>query len=177
MARLDRREDRDEGRRPGEDEDCLRAAPAGVGSFDEAEYEQDERARDGERAGRVVAPRRDRRPAIAQEHGAERERSEADGNVDEEDPLPAGAVDERAAYQVPGGGPEGAVHAPDRQRLVALGPVPEGGRDDRERGGRHDRRPDALERTGADQGSGGPGEPAEQRGAREEQQPDHEHAA
>ena len=177
MTRLDHSEGREEARRAGEQEDRLQAAPAGVGGFDEPVDEQDERAGDRERTGGVVASPRGRRPALAQEHWAERERDQTDGDVDEEDPLPAGAVDERARDQVARGGAEGAEHAPDPERLVALGPLLERGRDDREGGGGHDRRPDALESAGPDQSAGRPGEPADERGESEEQEPDHEDAA
>src|SRR5918997_842682 len=105
-----------------------------------------------------------------------RERDQPHRDVDEEDPLPAGPVDERAGDQVPRGGAEGAEHAPDRERLVALGAL-ERGRDDREGGGGHDRRPDALHGTGPDQRARRPGQPAEQRGEREQPEPDHEQAA
>ena len=46
------------------------AAPAGVGRLDDRVDEQDERARDGERPGGVVASPRQRGPALAQEQRA-----------------------------------------------------------------------------------------------------------
>src|SRR5262245_65445624 len=53
--------------------------------------------------------------------GPERERGRPHRDVDEEDPPPAGAVDERAADQPRGGGADTAQCAPDPQRLVPLG--------------------------------------------------------
>jgi hypothetical protein len=176
VARLDQREGSKEPGRGGEEEDRPQAAPAGVGGFDECVDEQDERTGDGQRTGGVVAAPRQCGPALAHEYRRQCERGQADGDVNEEDPLPARAVDDRACDQVARGGAEGAVHAPDRERLVALGPL-EGGRDDREGGGGHDRCPDALERSGPDQSVGRPGETAKERGEGEEQEPDHEHAA
>src|SRR4029450_8468085 len=130
LARLDQREGRKEYSRAGEEEDRLHAAPAGIRRLDDRVDEQDERpgARDCPRG--VVASVRERGPALAQEQGRQRERGQAEGDVDEEDPLPAGAVDERAADQPGGGGADAADRAPDPERLVPLGALGKGGGDD-----------------------------------------------
>jgi hypothetical protein len=176
VARLDQREGSQQRRRAGEQGDRQWVSPAGVGRLDDRVDEQGKRAGDRERPSRVVAPLRRRRPALAKEERREREGGHADGDVDEEDPLPAEAVDNRAADQPSRGRPDPAQSPPDPERLVALGPLLEGGRDDRECARGHDRRPDALEGTRADQRVVRPGEPAEERCGSEDDEPDHEHA-
>src|SRR5262249_21893887 len=96
----------------------------------------------------------------------ERKGGEAEGDVDEEDPLPAGAVDEWAADQPGRGGADGAEPAPDPKRLVPLGALLERGCDDRERSRGHDRGAGALDDTGG-----------KERGGREEEDTGHEQAA
>src|SRR5262249_43828555 len=103
-------------------------------------------------------PLRERDPALPQEEGREGERGQADGDVDEEDPLPAEAVDDRAADQPGGRRADAAERAPNPECLVALGSLLEGGGDDRDRGRGHDRGPDPLEgappiSAGSDQAS------------------------
>src|SRR5262249_49978874 len=100
-----------------------------------------------------------------------------DGDVDEEDPLPAEPVDDRTADQPSGGCADAAERAPDPERLVPLGSLLEGGGDDRERTRGHDRGPDPLEGTRPNQRLIRPGEPTEKRGEREEDEADHEHSA
>ncbi len=176
VARLDQREGSQEHGRAGEQEDRLGVAPADVGRLDERVDEQNERTGDGERPGGVVASPRQLGAALAQEHGRQRERGQAEGDVDEEDPFPAGAVDERAADQPRRGGADAAEPAPDPERLVALGALGEGRGDDRQRGRGHDRGADALDHAGRKQRRRRPGEPAHERRGREEQDTGHEHA-
>jgi hypothetical protein len=66
---------------------------------------------------------------------------------------------------------------PDPEGLVAFGALLECGGNDRERARGHDRRPDPLEGASPDQRLVRPGEPAQERGEREEDDADHEHAA
>src|SRR5262249_56572682 len=106
--------------------------------------------------------------APGRQTGREGGRGEAAGDVDEEDPPPAEALDDRAADQPGGGRPDPAERAPDPERLVALGPLLEGGGDDRERRRGHDRGPDPLEGTRPDQRLVRPGKPTEQRREREQ---------
>ena len=67
--------------------------------------------------------------------------------------------------------------APDPERLVALGAVLEGRRDDREGGGGEDRGAEALHGAGGDQLPLAGSQPPEEGGDREEHQPEHEHPA
>jgi hypothetical protein len=104
------------------------------------------------------------------------ERGQAEGDVDEEDPFPAGAVDERAADQPSCGGADAAERAPDPERLVSLRAVGERRRDDREGGRGHDRGAGALDHAGRKERRRRPGEPAHERRGREEQDTGHEQA-
>ena len=72
--------------------------------------------------------------ALAQQDGREEERGDADGDVDEEDPLPGERVGEDAAEQDAGRGAEAADRAPDAERDVALAAFGERRHQDRERG-------------------------------------------
>ena len=177
MPRFDRRERRQQCRGRGEQRDGLRVAPARLRRVDDRVDQQREGAGDRQRARRVVAAPLARRPALAQEHGRERQRERSHRDVDEEDPLPAQAVDDGPTDQPCGRAAEPAEGAPDPERLVALRALVEDRRDDREGGRRHDGRADSLQRTGRDQGLVRPGQAAQQRRDREEDEPDHEHAA
>jgi hypothetical protein len=86
-----------------------------------------------------------------QKNRREHERGEADGDVDEEDPLPAKTVDDRATDQPRCRRADAAERAPDPECLVALGALLESGGDDRKGGRGHDRCADSLEGTGSDQ--------------------------
>ena len=105
---------------------------------------------------------------------AERDRRYRD--VDPEDPLPAEPVGEDAAEQHAGGAAEPGDRAPDAERLVALGAVPEDRGDDRERRGRDDRRAQALGGAGRDQLPLGGREAGGERGDRDHDQAGHEDA-
>jgi hypothetical protein len=105
----------------------------------------------------------------------EREHERADGDVDEEDPLPAGVSREDPAEEHAGGGAAAAHCSPDPERLVPLGSLLESGGDDREGGRRHDRRAEPLHGARRDEDSGRAREAADQGGEREERQADEEH--
>jgi hypothetical protein len=168
--------DAEQRRRAREEKQRLHRRPARVGSFDHRVDEQDERTGDGQRSGGVVAPSRRGGATLGEQDRGERNREQADWDVDEEDPFPAEAVDEGAADQPGCRRAEASECSPDSEGLVALGSRLEQGRDDRERSRGHDRGTDPLERPGADQRLVRPGEPAEQRGEREESEADHEHS-
>ena len=85
------------------------------------------------------------------------------------------ALGDRAADQKAGGGAYPADSAPDAQRLVALRPLLEDGRQERQSGRRQDRRGDPLEHARGNQDLIGPSEPAEERRRREQRDADHEH--
>ena len=55
--------------------------------------------------------------------GGEHEADDADGDVDEEDPLPAEAVDEQAAEDRADQGGDAGRRAPERHGLAARGPA------------------------------------------------------
>ena len=108
--------------------------------------------------------------------GASTNASDADRDVDEEDPRPAERVGEDAAEQHAGRGAEAADRAPDAERDVPLAALGEGRREDRERRRRDHRRAEALERARRDQRRLRPGEAGEQRGEREHDEADQEQA-
>src|SRR4029453_711444 len=93
VAPLDQREGSKEHGRADEEEDGLTLDPTDVRRFDERVDKQNERARDRQRPGGVVASPRQGSPALAQDPGRQRERGQAEGYIDEEDPLPARPVD------------------------------------------------------------------------------------
>ena len=101
--------------------------------------------------------------------GASAAATSADRHVDPQHPLPAEAVGEDAAEQHAGGAAGSGDRAPGAERLVALGAVAEGGRDDRQRRGRDDRRAEALGGAGGDQLALGGGEAGGERGGGDEQ--------
>ena len=122
---------------------------------------------DGDRPeGVVTAPRR-RQPALGHDAPSQRHHRGTDGDVQEEDVLPAGVTGEHASGQQADGGGPGADAAPDAEGFVALGALGEHVHDDGQRGGQHERRPEALDAPHDDQegvtggqgaGERGPGE-------------------
>ena len=114
--------------------------------------------------------------ALLEQDRRQREGGEADRDVDEEDPLPREGVGEHAAEQHARCGAEAADRAPDAERDVPLTAFREGGHQDRERCRRDRGCAEALNRAGADQRRLGPGETAQQRPDREQDQADHEDA-
>ena len=115
--------------------------------------------------------------ALAEQDRREREGRDADRDVHEEDPLPREQVGEDPAREDACCGAEAADRTPRAERDVALAPLGERGRQDREGSRRDGRRAQSLERAGDDQRRVVPGEPAEQRADREDDDPDHEHDA
>ena len=152
------------------------SAQPGSRGLDDGVDERHQRGRDRDRARDVEPAPVLAVAALAQQPRAQRDHGERDRHVDEEDPLPAEPVGDRAADQPRGGGADAADRGPDAERLVALGALLERGRQDRQRGRRHDRRRHALHDAGGDQRRGGPGQPAAERGEREQCGADHEHA-
>ena len=151
-------------------------SPAGVDGVDDGVDEQRQAGRDGDRAGEVKRaggrPRRGSRRASAARAGR---RGDTDRDVDEQHPAPAQPAGEDPAEQHAGGAAGARHRAPDPERTVALGALRERGRDDRQRRRRDDRGAEALHRAGGDQPSLGLGDPAGERGQREQHQADHEH--
>jgi hypothetical protein len=75
----------------------------------------------------------------------EKERAHTDGDVDEEDPLPAHVLGEHAAEKHADGGSRAGDGAEDAERLVALRALLEGDGGDRE-DGRREHRPGSASR-------------------------------
>ena len=172
-AVLPRDEAEEQQGRRNEDTDRARGAPAPVAPLRDAEHEPGQACGDEHRARRIEALHV-RVTALAEQQRRERECHEADGDVDEEDPLPGKGVGEHAAEEDAGRGAEAADRAPDTEGDVPLPAFGEGRHQDRERGRRDRRRAEALNRTGADQRRLRPREPAEERADREEDQAGHE---
>ena len=149
--------------------------PPVVGRLRHRKDEQCEPGRDGDRT-RDVQRLPPRGAALVHEARREDEGQRADRDVDEEDPLPAEVGRQDAAQQDADRGAAAAQRSPDAECLVALGALLERGHHDRERGRRDHRGPDTLNRTRRDEDALRPGEPAEERGEREDDDADHEHA-
>ena len=98
-------------------------------------------------------------------------------HVDEEDPLPAGRVDEHAAGDDAQRPADGGERAPDAERDVALAAGGERDGQQRERGGGQERGADALDGADRDEHAGRGREPARERGGREQAESDEEHPA
>ena len=116
--------------------------------------------------------------ALGEQDGGERERGEPDRDVDEEDPLPGEDVGEDAAEEHARGCAEATHGAPGTQGDVALPALAERRGQDRERGRRDRGGAQSLQRASGDQRRLAPGEAAEERADREDDQAGHEdHAA
>ena len=104
----------------------------------------------------------------------EHEGGDPDRDVDEEDPGPGEEVGEDPAEQEADCAAARGDRAPDAHRLRPLLALREGGGHDRERRGRDERRPEALEPAGEDQELGRGREPVQERGDGEDHEPDQE---
>ncbi len=162
--------------RRGEDPDRLPREPLPLSALRDAEHEEHEPRRD-ERCARDVVALSVRVPALREQDRGERETGDADGDVDEEDPLPGEEVGEDPAHEDAGRGAEAADRPPGAERDVALFPLTEGRGQDRERRGGDRGRAQPLERPGRDQRLVTPCEPAEQRADREDDEAAHEDAS
>jgi hypothetical protein len=89
-----------------------------------------------------------------QEAGRRGDEQHADGDVDEEDPVPAWPVGEQPAGDHPDRRRDPGDGAVDAQHAVALGAFGEGHGEEREGGRRQQRRPQTLQGAGADQQPG-----------------------
>ena len=120
---------------------------------------------------REVEPPDVRVAALPQEEGCDHERGHTYRDVDEEDPLPAERVGQDTSEEYAGHGTEAADGSPGTERDVALTPLYERRRQDRQRCRRDDRRAQALDGAGRDQRFVGPRHPGQQRGDREHGDP------
>ena len=120
----------------------------------------------------MIAPGRSNRPRPARRLGQCPRRDErdhdADGHVDEQHPAPGQVGGQQAAGHQADRGAADAHRGVDAHRPVARRSLREGGGDQGQRGRGDDRGADALHRAGREQPGLRGGEPAEQRGQREQ---------
>ena len=101
--------------------------------------------------------------ALVEQDRRENDREYSDGDVDEEDPLPAEGVGEDPAHENSRGGAEAADCAPDAERDVPLAAFMERRGEDGECCRSDDRRAEPLEGTRRDERRLRPGEAGEER--------------
>ena len=146
-ARLDHEERGQQHRGGGEERHDERAAPALLVASQQPEYQQEQRAAECREAAPIDASRV-RVAALTQLEVGHGDRRNAHRHVDEEDPLPAERVDERAADERPDGHRDADRGAVDAHRHAALAAGGELLCHERERDREHDRAADALDRAG-----------------------------
>jgi hypothetical protein len=176
LAALDHDECREQHGRAGEPQHGPRRAPTDVDRVDHRVDEQREAGGNRHGAGNVKAFRAVFGMALEQHPGSQCRRGDTDRDVHEQHPAPAQSAREDAAQQNARGAAGARDGAPDAECTVALRTFRERGRDDRQRGRRDDRGAEALDRTGGQQPCLGLSKPAAERGEREHDQADHEHA-
>ncbi len=157
-----------ERQRGGDQPDGPGRAPAVVLRLDDRVHQHDQAPGDRHRAGQVERPMLDVGPRLGDEAQCGEQRHHAHRHVDEEDPLPGGQLGERATQDQADRATAGGDRAPHSERLGALTLLGERGRDDRQRGGREQRRAEALQAAADDQHARRLGQPVEQRGDREQ---------
>ena len=167
---LDDDERRDQRGGAGEERDRRGRAPAVARRAGQRVDEQHQPARDGGGACEVEVAVTEVGAALAQQERRERCRGDADGNVDEEDPRPAQVAGEDAAEQHAGGGAATRGGAVDPERAVAVAAFGERGHQERQRSRREQRAAEPLQGAERDQRALRPGDPAEQRAQREEEE-------
>jgi hypothetical protein len=148
-----------------------------VGRLDERVDEREHPRGHEHGAARVEARARAPRALARDQPDGARQHDQADRQVHEHHPAPAGSLRQDAAEEHAGGGCQPGHPAPDAERLVAVRPVRERGGEQRQRGGEHQRRAGALEQAGAHQHLRAPREPAGQRGEHEERRAGEQDAA
>ena len=174
-ARLEGEEDPEEDDRPAEQAERLRGRPAVAVPVHDRVDGQHERGRDRDRAP-DVEPRLARRAAGGgEEDDAEGEDRDSDRDVDEEDPVPGQEIREDPAEEHADGASAGRDEAEDAHRLRAVSGFGEESHDQRERDCRDDRAAEALDRARGDEQALRGGEPACERGDREERDTREEH--
>ena len=174
---LDDDERRDQRGGAAKERERRRGAPAVAGGARQRVDEQHQPARDGGCAGEVEVAMTEVGPALAQQDGREQGGSDADRNVDEEDPRPAEVARQDAAQQHAGGRAASGGCAVDAEREVAVASFGEQGHEERERRRREQCPAEPLDGAERDQRALRPGDPAEQRAHREEEESADEQAA
>ena len=167
--------DEQDGRGREEAEDLGRA-PAMAVPLDERVAEREEEADRGHETREVDALLGGGVPRLADRELRDHDPEHADRDVDEEDPVPVQVLHDQAAAERADRQRERRHSGPDPDRLPAL-LRREGGDDDGERRRVHECRADALHRARSDQEACARGEPARERGEREDREPDDEDAA
>ncbi len=123
----------------------------------------------------MSTPRRRPGLVLVDQAPAGNEGHDPDGNVDEEDPVPAERLGEDAAHQQAHGSSAHGHEDVGAHGLGPLGGVGELGDDDGEDDRRGEGRAQSLDETGPDEHPLGTGQPAHGRGHREQGHPGHEH--
>ena len=83
--------------------------------------QEEHRSRHGQGSGQIEAAQAFLVDALGEQAGRDQEDGESDGDVDEEDPLPAEALRHRPTNQQAGGRTDPAQTPPDPQRPVPIG--------------------------------------------------------
>ena len=169
-----RRTKREERCRSRERAERARRAPAHVRRVDEREHEQQHRGGHRHGACDVERAREPRPTAVRDETKPGEECDERKRCRQEEHPAPADLGQEPAEDEAEREAGR-AGRRVDRERLVARGALGERRRDDREPGGRGERRADALHEARRDQERAACRETAECRGNDEDAERDQEH--
>ena len=117
------------------------------------------------------------RTALGKQYRCEQRGRDADRDVDEEDPRPAEIARQNTPEEDAGRGTAAGRSPVDAERKVALTPFRECRHEQGQRCRRKQRTGEPLQSAEADQRRLRPGDPAEQRAGREEQQPRDEEAA
>ena len=175
-ARLDHQERGQQHHGGAQQAERLARGPAGIVAVDDRVHRRDQGCGDRDRAGHVDALAVGERLLARQQPLRDQEDGDADGDVDEEDPVPAQDVGQDAAEQHADRPAAGQHEAEDAHRLRALGGLGEQHHDQRERDGRDHRAAEALHRAGDDQDFLGAGQPAGERRHREDDDAGHEQA-
>ena len=113
--------------------------------------------------------------ALAHVQRGQHEHRDSDRHVHPEDPLPAQILREDAAHQDACGGAASTDSAPRAKRFVALAALGKSRRDDRQGGGRDDRRAKALNTARDNEHRLGPRQAADEGSGGEEREAAHEH--
>ncbi len=136
----------------GEPQDRLRGSPADQGRPDECEHEQRHSAGSQQRPLEVKLAAGCALVLVGgqqSERGQQRQRH--DREVDKQHPTPSGTLGKQAPDGDADGGSDRRDASPDAQRRVAIFALRERRRENRERGGGHDRGANTLRDARADQ--------------------------
>ena len=163
-------------RRAGESQQRRGRAPADVDGVDDRVDEQRQARGDGHRARDVEAAAPSSARLSTSMRGASAAATRPIGTLTNSTQRQLRPLVRIAAEQHAGGAAGARDRAPHAQRAVALGALGEGRGDDRQRRRRDDRGAEALDRARGDQPRLRLGEAAGERGEREDDQAEHEHA-